>query len=150
MSIDNLMAIYRIVHATEAGVDPFENRAIQHLKNPLEEYLSRQPERHQDLSKQPRIVSDPAEASEEFELSLIPAYATGNNEEERPKLLKTKIFASEVPHYRMLAHQFKKLSSMGKLDEQKRTALLKLVEYEVRYLRGSDILWVGGAASGPC
>ena len=81
LSIEDLTSIYQIVYAAEAGTDPFENPKIQHLRKPLQEYLSRQPDRHKALSMQPRIVSDPEEDSVEFDLLVVPADPTRNIKE---------------------------------------------------------------------
>ena len=154
LSIEDLTSIYQVVHRTEAGEDPFEDDQIQHLRGPLEEYLSLQPERHEALLEQPRIVSDPEDASIEFDLLVVPAEPDRKIGEVKIRL-KTQILFSEVPHYRFLALEFNDLSSMGELGDTK-LGLLKLLEYEIRYLRGSNIVWTGcrmppqRAAAGPC
>ena len=154
LSIEDLTSIYQVVHRTEAGEDPFEDDQIQHLRGPLEEYLSLQPERHEALLEQPRIESDPEDASIEFDLLVVPAEPDRKIEEIKIRL-KTQILFSEVPHYRFLALEFNDLSSMGELGDTK-LGLLKLLEYEIRYLRGSNIVWTGcrmppqRAAAGPC
>ena len=64
----------------------------------------------------------------------------------------------EVPHYKVLAARFKNLPRASEFIGTAKPALLALLAYEIRYLRGSDIVWVGesipmpsqGAASGPC
>ena len=154
LSIEDLTSIYQVVHRTEAGEDPFEDDQIQHLRGPLEEYLSLQPERHEALLEQPRIESDPEDASIEFDLLVVPAEPDRKIGEVK-KRLKTQILFSEVPHYRFLALEFNDLSSMGELGDTK-SGLLKLLEYEICYLRGSNIVWTGcrmppqRAAAGPC
>ena len=155
LSIEDLTSIYQVVHRTEAGADPFDAVEIRHLREALEEYLSLQPERHEALLEQPRIVSDPEDASIEFDLLVVPAEPDRKIGEVKIRL-KTQILFSEVPHYRFLALEFKNLSSMGELEDDDgdtKLGLLKLLEYEVRYLRGSNIVWVGnrmprGAAAG--
>ena len=155
LSIEDLTSIYQVVHRTEAGADPFDAFEIRHLREALEEYLSLQPERHEALLEQPRIESDPEDASIEFDLLVVPAEPDRKIEEIKIRL-KTQILFSEVPHYRFLALEFKNLSSMGELEDDDgdtKLGLLKLLEYEVRYLRGSNIVWVGnrmprGAAAG--
>lgn len=158
MSIEDLTSIYKIVYESEAGKDPFQNPKIQHLKQPLEAYFCRQPERHQALSMQPRIVSEPEEASADFDLLIVPADSARNVEEVKLRC-KTQMLRHEVPHYRVLAARFKDLPS--DYDASAKAALLALLAYEIRFLRGSDITWVGGsfcsfaipsqgAASGPC
>jgi len=158
MRIEDLTSIYQIVcaaeaGAAEAGTDPFENPKIQHLRKPLQEYLSRQPDRHKALSMQPRIVSDPEEDSVEFDLLVVPADPT-RNIKEVSKRLKTQILYHEVQHYRVLAEHFKHLPSAVGFNEEEKMALVLLLEFEIRYRRGCDICWVGESlfsepASGP-
>jgi hypothetical protein len=152
LTIEDLTLIYQTVCATEAGADPFAIGEIQHLRKPLEEYVSRQPERHQALMNQQGFVS--AEDAE-FDLVVVPADPTRGIEEVR-KSLKTQIHLHEVPHYNVLAHKWKDLPSAGEFDGQKKKELVLLLEYEIRYRRGCDIHvhWVAEsssqeAASGP-
>ena len=160
LSIEDLMLIYRIVHATEPGADPFENGEIRHLKKRLEEYLCLQPERHLALTKQPRIVSDPEEDSVEFDMLVVPADSTRNVDEVRLRW-KTQILFHETPSYRALAQKLKKLPSANGFTDETKKALTLLLEYEIRYIRGCAIRWAGAsivddllqeqnATSGPC
>ncbi len=148
LSIEDLTSIYQIVYAAEAGTDPFENPKIQHLRKPLQEYLSRQPDRHKALSMQPRIVSEPADACADFDLLIVPADTTNPNVEEIRKSWETRILPCQVSHFHVLALECRDLPSEDGFDEAKRRRLLKLVEYEIRYLRGCDIRWVGGSLPG--
>jgi hypothetical protein len=154
------MLIYRIVHATEPGADPFENGEMQHLKKRLEEYLRRQPERHEALTQQPRIVSEPEEASVDFDMIVVSADPARNVDEVKLRW-KTQILFHEVPHYRMLANKLRNLPSANEFTDELKRALTLLLQYEIRYIRGCDIRWVGSSiagdilqeqdrASGPC
>ena len=159
LSIEDLMSIYRIVYATQPGADPFENGEIKHLKKSLEGYLSRQPERHKALHKLPRIVSEPEDASVDFDVLIVPADADRNVDEVKFRW-KTQMLLHEVPHYKVLAARFKNLPRASEFIGTAKPALLALLAYEIRYLRGSDIVWVGesipmpsqglAAVSGPC
>ena len=147
------MLIYRVMHATEAGVDPFDSSEIRHLREPLEAYVRLQSERHRMLTQMPRITADPEEAAEEFEMLVVPADRTRQIKEVK-KLWATRILPSQTPHYHMLALEFTHLPDAAQLDEDKRDALLKLVEYEIRYLRGCNVRWIDSfsgkeAGSGP-
>jgi hypothetical protein len=57
--------------------------------------------------------------------------------------LKTQFLFEEVARYENLALKFKKLPSAGEFDQKTKAALLLLLEYEIRYIRGSGIVWVG-------
>ena len=145
-SLEDLILIYRTAHSTEAGADPFRDAAIMHLKDPFEAYLARHPERVKALEDQPRIVSDPEEASVAFDVIVVPA-DPAQNIEAVVKRWQTKFLLHEVPHYKIIAGQVLPLSP-DNFNERKKVILLVLLSFEIRYLRGSKITWVGGPGQG--
>ena len=137
-SLSDLILIYGTVHLTEAGADPFRDAAIMHLKKPLETYLGRNPERVKALEDQPRIVSHPEEASVEFDVLVVPADQARNIAAVMERW-KTQFLFHDLAHYRVLPGQVLPLSHF---NEQKKAILLALLKLEIRYLRGSEIMWV--------
>ena len=88
------------------------------------------------------------DACADFDLLIVPADTTNPNVEEIRKSWETRILPCQVSHFHVLALECRDLPSEDGFDEAKRRRLLKLVEYEIRYLRGCDIRWVGGSLPG--
>jgi hypothetical protein len=146
-SLDDLILIYCTVHSTEDGADPFRDAAIMHLKAPFEAYLARHPERVKALEDQPRIESDPEDASVEFDVLVVPADPVRNIAAVMERW-KTQFLLNDLAHYKVLPGQVLPLSHFS---VRKKPILLVLLKLEIRYLRGSEITWVGGRlpTSGP-
>ena len=146
-SLDDLILIYSTVHSTEAGADPFRDAAIMHLKAPFEAYLARHPERVKALEDHPRIESDPEDACVAFDVLVVPA-DPARNIAAVVNRWETQILRHEYEHYKVLPGHVLPLSHF---NEQKKAILLALLKLEIRYLRGSEITWVGGRlpTSGP-
>ena len=140
LSLLDLILIYRTVHSTEAGADPFRDAAIMSLKDPFEAYLARHPERVKALEDQPRIASDPEDACVAFDVLVVPADPARNIAAVVDRW-ETQILRHEYAHYTILPDEVLPLSHF---NERKKAILLVLLKFEIRYLRGSEITWVGG------
>ena len=144
LSLEDLILIYRTAHSTEAGADPFRDAAIMHLKDPFEAYLARHPERVKALEDQPRIVSDPEEASVAFDVIVVPA-DPAQNIEAVVKRWQTQFLYHELAQYKILPGQ---ILPLPHFNERKKDILLVLLAFEIRYLRGSEITWVSDSGPG--
>ena len=146
-SLEDLILIYRTVRSTEAGADPFRDAAIMHLKAPFEAYLARHPERVKALTVQPRIQSDPEEASVAFDVLVVQA-DPARNIAAVVDSWETQILPHEYDPYKVFLGHVLPLSHF---TERKKAPLLALLKLEIRYMRGSEITWVGGPwpTSGP-
>lgn len=157
LDVKDLILIYRIVGAMKDGVkDLFEIETIKNLRKHFELYLSKHPERIKAIESQLRVVSDPEEASDSFELMF-----TALNGEEVRTTLQTQFLMEDLAKYKMLHNMSVSSASVGAgiFYNLERKQLQDLLALEIRYLRGCDIVWVTHSdpskdptvpTSGPC
>ncbi len=116
--------------------DPFNDARIKDLKHPFEEYLSKHDERIEALNGQKRLVSQPEEASIEFEVRVS---------EEVIKSMNPKFSESDKAHYNLL-HSIKG-PLRDKANRLQRGPLKALLALEIRYQRGCELVWVSDIGS---
>ncbi len=143
MNVEDLQLIYSIVGSTENGNDPFANEAITLLKGPFVTYLSMHPARVEALQRQPRIVSDPAGDSEQWQSFVMCTNGLGNcagQVVEGSVLYQTRFLGNDLDNYIWLHAHVKPLPS--RLNDVKAVHLLDLLKLEIKFVRGCDTEWL--------
>jgi hypothetical protein len=120
----------------DGTADPFNDARIKDLKHPFEEYLSKHDERIETLKLQKRLVSQPEEASIDFEVRVS---------EDVIKFMNPKFGGSDIAHYTFL-HSIKG-PLRDKANHWKIDPLKALLALEIRYQRGCELVWVSDIGS---
>jgi hypothetical protein len=147
---EELQLMIAALDQTDEPRNPFRERYLAYLRNPLLEYLAWHPLRVEDLREYPRRESNPPGAWREHGKVLSVRHEEGNGQQ---RTLATSLhlrFNKEEAYEFASAplHVIREALERGgdqPLTEQERVTCRLVLAGECRYLRGLDIAWVQSA-----